>query len=476
LAERRAPQLLAQVEYWRAVAATHGRDLDGAERYLSHLLDPNAWPRDDSARRAILLSGWQLALILHAELKRRVGDPQLKLPGRRLDAIAAVERTLAETPEDGVAWPLKRILYSELTLADFEAGPVAEFDAAYAQQLGLALIGDANRWRRGVEYLEIAARGLPQHGPSIQKQIAEVFERMGEEQPARDAFERGKRAGLALGPKELPDDERHAYFAVIKRLAEDAIAREDFDAAVANYQLYTAYDRAGVETYRTLADLHEQRRDALAALHATEQALLYSSKDRGLLERRDKYYYSVMPDVLRTAPESLRSVVDARYCVTKARQVLDFRDADAESLDWAGHLLELAFVLEPASIPARVLLARSHLRRGQRTEAVELFESVFDGKPERFATSDDEESWYLAARLLGDLYLRELDQPAKAIACFTAYRKNSKSGADTLYKLGEAHEQLGDNAKAAKFYEQVTGYDQHPLAPEAHEALRRVKA
>jgi tetratricopeptide (TPR) repeat protein len=295
------------------------------------------------------------------------------------------------------------------------------------------------------------------------------------ESEARNAFERGKQAGIALGPKSLPDDERHTYFAIVKRLGEDAVARQDFDAAVANYQLYTAYDRAGVESYRTLADLHEQRGDALAALRATEQALLYAGKDRDLLDRRDKYYYSIPPETLRAASESLRSAVDGRYCLTKARQILDHRDADLDALEWAQHLLELAFVLEPESIPARVLLARARLRRGERNEAVALLESVFEPKPEAFATSDDEEAWYLAARLLGDLYLRELEQPERAVACFTAYRKCSKSGADTLYKLGEAYEQLGEQARAARFYEQVTAYDNHPLAPDARDALRRVQ-
>jgi tetratricopeptide (TPR) repeat protein len=475
LVQQRAPDLAAHVDYWRAVAATHEHDFGMAAERLAHVLDPAAWPGSDTARRSILLAAWRLALTLHPELKMRVGTPQLALPGRRLDAISAVERELAEAPDDGGAWTLKRILYSELTLADYEAAPVAEFDYAYTQQLGLALIGDAARWRRGVEYLEIAARGLPQNGPTILRQIAETHERMGGEDEARAAFERGKQAGLALGPKSLPDDERHTYFAIVKRLAEDAIARHDLDAAVANYYLYTAYDRAGVDSYRRLADLHEQRGDALAALRATEQALLYAPKDRDLLERRDKYYFSVLPETLRTAPDSLRSAVDAHYCLTKARQILDHPGADHDALEWAQHLLELAFVLQPESIPARVQLARARLRRGERSEAVALLESVFEPKPEAFASSEDEEAWYLSARMLGDLYLRELESPVKAVACFTAYRKCAKSGADTLFKLGEAYEQLGESARAARFYEQVTAYDNHPLAPDARDALRRVK-
>ena len=36
----------------------------------------------------------------------------------------------------------------------------------------------------------------------------------------------------------------------------------------------------------------------LAALWATEKALVYNGSDKDLLERKDRYYYSVMPDQL----------------------------------------------------------------------------------------------------------------------------------------------------------------------------------
>jgi tetratricopeptide (TPR) repeat protein len=124
----------------------------------------------------------------------------------------------------------------------------------------------------------------------------------------------------------------------------------------------------------------------------------------------------------------------------------------------------------------RVMLGRAKLRLGERDEAVAVLESVRTPKPEKFATDDDQEAWYLANRLLGDLYLRELDRPDLAVECFTAYRSSSKSGADTLFKLGQAYEALGEARRAAKFYEKVTAFDEHPLAPEAREALMRVKS
>ena len=114
-----------------------------------------------------------------------------------------------------------------------------------------------------------------------------------------------------------------------------------------------------------------------------------------------------------------------------------------------------------------MLLGRAKLRRGEREEAVSILESVHTPKPEAFANDDDQNAWFLACRLLGDLYLRQLDRPDLAVQCYTAYRNSAKSGADTLYKLGEAYEQLGEARRAAKFYEQVTAYDEHPLAPDA---------
>jgi hypothetical protein len=62
------------------------------------------------------------------------------------------------------------------------------------------------------------------------------------------------------------------------------------------------------------------------------------------------------------------------------------------------------------------------------------------------------------------------------VECFDAFRKSYRSGADTLYKLGQAYEQLGDRARAVKFYKQVTAYDAHPRAYDARDALQRLEA
>ena len=81
--------------------------------------------------------------------------------------------------------------------------------------------------------------------------------------------------------------------------------------------------------------------------------------------------------------------------------------------------------------------------------------------------------WYAAHRLLGDLYLD--DKPDQAVLCYQEFRKSEGAGADSMYKLGRAYENLGDYANAARCYEVVTGYEQHPLYYEARDALDRVR-
>jgi hypothetical protein len=474
------PTLRATIDYWRAVASTHAGLFDDAVADLEHVLDPDSFPPGDPSRQSILFSAWQLALVLHPEIKRRVGVPELALPGRRMQAIAAVERQLAAIPEDTSAWDLKRLLYAELTEADYRATagpnqPAADFDHLYVEQLGLALIDDAKRWPRGVEYLRLAARGQPGRAPSLFIRIARAHEAHRQPDGAWDYYELARRAGRAFGPRNLGEAERQEYFGAVKLLAERARARSDLDAAIENYALYAESDRSGLETLRILADLHELKGDALGALRVTEQALLYDAREKDLLERKDRYYYSVMPEQIRPALESLGRGFDVDYCLRKARSLLDLKDADAELIDWARHLADLAQVVRPDSIAVKVLRARA-LGRRDREASRTLLEEVFQRKPEHFASQDDEDSWFLASRMLGEMYLYELGRPDLAVPCFTAYRKSPKSGADTLYKLGQSYEQLGDVARARKCYEHVTAYDGHPLGPDARDALYRLQS
>jgi tetratricopeptide (TPR) repeat protein len=466
--------------YWRAVAFTHGGQLGPAAHELERVLDPAHFGHDNPHRLGVLLPAWQLALLLHPGLRERVGLPQLAHPGRRMEAIAAVERQLAEAPDDPGAQALKRLLYQDLTEAEYNAGAgdpglaAAHVDHAYLQHLGLALINDDARWQRGGEYLRLAARGLPDLGPTLFVQIAQAQQRAGQFDEARHNYELAKRAGQGVGPKNLGEAQRQAYFATVKYLAEDALARGDVDSAVENFRLYSESERSGIETLRTLAGLYERKGDALAAARATDQALQYNGKDPDLLEKKDRYYYSIMPEQLRERLEHYGPGFDVAYCLNKARQVLD-RYTDVEWLDVALHLTRLALVVRPDSLAAQALLARLQLRLGEREQAVATLEEVRGPqRPERFASGEDEEAWYQASQLLGELYL-EAGRADLAVPCLLDFRKSSKSGAKTLYRLGQAYEALGDQARAKRCYEQVTAYEGNPLAPEAEDALVRLR-
>jgi tetratricopeptide (TPR) repeat protein len=476
---RLQPSMRPAVDYWRAVAHTHARQFDEAATELEHVLDPSHYGPGNPQRHNVLLAAWQLALLLHDELRRRVGQPQLALPCRRMEAIAAVERHLADNPNNQTIWGLKRLLYQDVTEAEYDAfagtGIAApHFDHEYVQQLGLALIDDNARWQRGGEYLRMAARGLPALGPTIFVQIAQAHQRAGHLDEARHNYELAKRAGLAVGQKNLADAERQAYFATVKLLGEDALARGDLDAAIEDYHLYAESERAGVETLRTLASLHEKKGDALSAMRVTDQALVYNPKDKDLLERKDRYYYSVMPDQIRARIESVRPWFDFNYCVRKARSILDGRYTDVEWLDVAHHLIQLALVIMPENRTVKVLLAKVLLRYGERDRAIAMLEEVRDPKPEKFASGEDEDAWYQSCQLLSDLYL-EVGQPDRALPCLIDFRQSSKSGARTLYKMGQAYEQLGDRIRAAKCYKQVTAYEGNPLTPDAEDALQRLE-
>jgi hypothetical protein len=45
-----------------------------------------------------------------------------------------------------------------------------------------------------------------------------------------------------------------------------------------------------------------------------------------------------------------------------------------------------------------------------------------------------------------------------------------------MYRLGQAYEELGDRVRATRCYKQVTAFESHPLAPDAHDALQRLQA
>lgn len=477
LVERQRPSYTARVDYLRAVSQTHAKQFDAAAATLSHLLDPAA-PYDPPRRAGVLFDSWDLALRLHPELVKRLGPAELDKPGRRVEAIRAVERKLRRYPEDAVALELKRTLYAGLTEAEFlEAAadaPPSEFNYDTIEQLGLALIDDPDPAQvdRGIGYLRIATHGLPERAPGIFRKLADVAETRNDTDAGRRYLEQVKHTGQAIGVQSLADDQREAYVSTLKKLSDDAAGRGDFPAAVADFRLYIEATKEDVGTLRHLAELHAKNSDPLNALLITERGLLYSKKDADLLARKDSYYYSVDLDRIRAVREKVKGWFDVAYCVAKAKQVTDLKEADLDTLDWGLHLARLARAVRPDSQSAVLAEARLLLRKGERDAALTLLEDLHE-MPR--GSGDDEEAWFIGCKILGELYLEELNRPDLAIGCFQDFRDYQKSGADSLFRLAQAHEAVGDKASAKRNYDLVTAYQGHPRYWEATEAARRIK-
>lgn len=477
LVEQYSPPLRPRVDYLKAVALTHGKDFDLAAGYLAQLLDPTH-PADPTGRNAVLFDGWNLALRLHPEIVRRLGPTHLDQPGRRIDAIAAVQRQLAKTPDDPAAIELRNLVYTGLTESEFLAaaanGPPPEFNYEYAEQLGLALVDDNDRSRveRGMAFLRMAGRGLPQRGPWIFTKLAQVAERLNDPDAARGYWEQVKRTGMVVGPHRLPADQKALYFAGLEKLVDDAVRRGDLAAAVADQRAILEGGKEDVNTLRVLAELHAKNGDPLNALLITSRALIQAKTDPDLLAKKDSYYYSVDVEKVKQVKDKIAPWFDVEYCLTKARKVADSKEPDLDTIDYGLHLARLARAMKPESHAGMVAEARLLLRKGERDKGVGLLEDI---REQPKGSGEEEDAWYLATRMLGDLYLNELKRPDLAVAAYSSYRSYHKSGAETLYQLALAHEASGNAAAALKCFEAVTGYKEHPRYWDANEAVRRLK-
>lgn len=536
------PNLEPRCAYWRAVAFLHLKQYEGAQRELESILVPQ---EDNVQRRAILLSAWHLSLMLHPEMKRRVGEPQLALPGRRIDAIAAVERQLRVKPDDTTAWELKRLLYPQLTEEEYDEaainapsvqvsgggtsmvgtatnllfgmvrraaskvglegvvpqnvastpstqtvpGGLTDFDHNYVEQLGHALLEDNQQWQKGTMFLRIAAKGQPTKAPSLFMQIAKAHEKHGDEQGKWENHLLALRLGRAIGVANLPQEDKVTLFAVAKLLGDHANKSNQLDVALEAYKTYSQYEKAGAETWRLLADLFERKATAAdaegkadeyqnnlwMALHCTEHAMSYTGMyaDRDLDERKDRYLISVTPEELKKRWENIRLWFNVDALIEKTKTILERYNGELENLDWADQLMALAEAAWPGSIQVKYQRARIKRFRGETNEAIEILETVRQNKPEKFANAAEQETWYNVHRLLGELYVDE--KPDQAVLCLHEFRNSDKAGADSMYSLGRAYENLGDFPRAAKCYENVMAYEKHPRYYDARDGFERVK-
>jgi len=480
LVEEKQPRLQARVEYLRTLADLHRKDYASAAARLARLLDPSAG-YDPAVRQQVLYEAWELALRLHPRMAE-VGQAALRQPGRRMEAIAAVERRLRREPQNESARQLKRELYAELTESEFIAAVSPEgevpqdFDYELTAQLGQALLDDPERQRRerGRELLRIAARGLAGRAVGLYVQLADSYEKDGEAENAQRALTMACQVAQQIGPRRLSEEQYRHYLAALQRLAQEAERQQDYARAISYWRRYLEDGgTAALETYRKLAELYGQIGDPLNGLLMVETALTYDKSDADLLRKKDTFYYSLDSKRLEEVREKVAPWFDVDYCVRKATAVLNAQQASVELLDWAAHLAQLAALMRPQSNAVRLVQARVLLRRGQREEGLKLLEDIHYESEK--GSGAEEEAWYLATKLLGQLYLEELNKPENALHCYLQYKEYYKSGADTLYQIARCYEALGDWVRAMQHYKAVTGFEGHPLVWEAEAALRRLQ-
>lgn len=481
LVERKKPAYLARVDYLRVVSLLHAKQPDAAAETLARLLNPETPGYHPVVRRKVLFDAWDLALRVHPKLVERLGWAELNKPGRRIEAIGAVERKLAADPTHPAAREYRTVMYSQLTEGEFiaavapEGKPPAEFAYDYVEQLGLSLVDDSDpdRRERGMGYLRIAGRGNPERAPGIYMKLAQRHEKNRDAENMKKSLEMAKQVGLALGARNLPRDQRPFYFDALRKLADIADQAGDHQAAIVELRQYQEDGgSAALETYRKLAELYAKTHDTMNAVLMVETGLTYDSTDADLQRKRDSYYYSLEPERLEGVKDRVTKWFDVGYCVNKAMSVLNAKDDSAELLDWAAHLARLARIMKPDSNGVRLVEARLMLRRGERDAGLKVLEDIhYDSKK---GSGDEEEAWYTATKLLGQLYLDELGKPDNALHCYTAYKEYFKSGADTLYQIARCYEAMGDLKHAIQFYNAVTAYEGHSLYWDAKDALKRL--
>ena len=479
LVEKLDPPLTPLAGYWRVVSDLHAGQTDQAARRVQAILATGGHPEGDTAAlKQARQQAWLLTHAWHDRLRAEVAKPLIQdNPSALLEAWEAIEEALEADPEN----PRLRASWRSLveSLSESTHGPLVghgslKVDWRRVEGLGVGMLEDANKRLRGAELVRLAAQANPGTSPASLIAVAKSLQAVGDEQAGLEHFRMAVALGQRQGPANLAAADRDLFFRAVKYLAEVAEHVENWPDAAKLWSLYSEYDRSGLETLRKLADLNERLGDPSQALRAVEKALLYSAKDADLLARRERYLWSITPEQVEASPETFKGIIDPGFCVDRARKALDSTQADPEWLRFADHLLRLALIARPDHLPSRHLLGRALARMGNRDEAVAQWELVRANKPANWVEGESDDAWQRTNQALGDAYL-ELGRYQDSIDCLEDFRKSSRSGANTLFKLGQAHEGLGQYRQARKHFREVEGFEGNPLVWQARDALERIR-
>lgn len=212
------------------------------------------------------------------------------------------------------------------------------------------------------------------------------------------------------------------------------------------------------------------------AIRPVEAALTYGLDDARRKEwqaEKARLYAALNAEQVVPRLNRVEKFFDFGYCFRKAKSLFE-QDAPPEEVIRYLDLAALGGSQQLLNV--NYLLGRSYYRAGNFSNASLCLEAVKNNRPKRFADSEQEEIYFGACRLLGDLALDTLNDPAKAVDCYMICKDHVKSGAETLFRLGRAYESNGQPAHARKWYDMVLVYPSHPRAEAAKAALERLRA
>jgi tetratricopeptide (TPR) repeat protein len=375
-------------------------------------------------------------------------------------------------PRNADAPSLLSLAYRGLTHADFECfEPKASLNVKLLRQVALDVLHVEGDRPRACELFAVLFDAWPEARITTASALAEAHT---DPVLSRAWLVQVREAARSRGFRQLDHDEQLALDDAVRVLAQDAIAEKDLPAALAHWEIFATSPASGIDTRRKLIDGYVEIGQLVRAVVHLEALLhfqLSTDERKRWTARKRELYRSITPVDLTPVLRDVESTFDFDACYRWASEAFDKHDDPAVvshflSLAELGGVRQLRFV--------NMLLGRQHFRAGDYEKSALCFEQVRARPPARFQNVDEEKIYFRACRLLGEIYVEHLNDPARAIEPLKLFKDHVDSGADTLFLLGRAYEQLGQIAQARKWYDLVLVYPSHPKAAAARDALARL--
>lgn len=478
LVDRRDPTFPCRTRYRRLRSLLADRQFDSAKALLSEVTALDSAAVQDLSNEELEAHFKTWCLLLRDPALASVSAGWMREKGNLVALLILIEERLKRAPNDQEASEFKTFLYRQLTWSVFAAyregrGNPVEIDYPFCRTTARELNAAEGNPAAAVDLARIAREGLPAERLSLGVEIAELLRSQNSPEAIvwyRAIFDEG----CARKGSELGANERAALDTSARVLALDAEARGAEDSAVRYWEVFAAGPSAGIETRRRLLRLYEKQGNRISAIRHVEAALAFGLSDadrKEWREARERLYRSVDADELRPRLSEAERYFNFRFALANAQQIME-QNGPQEDLE---HYLALAELGGNEILPlVNFLLGRVQLRNGEWEQAAQCLEQVVTTDEKARRDKEINNAYYRACRMLGEVYVRHLAKPERAIECLTIYKDHLDSGAETLYLLGEAYEAAGKVPQARKWYDMVLVYPSHPRAADARSALGRL--